>query len=198
MIQKVNLIEKTNSVDALFQYLKIGHLNNHILNVLQAENRTLEFHVHEQSDELFYCIEGEFDIEFDDGITHLSEGDLIIVPKGTLHRPICKGLVKCLLIEKEGTLTSENTGDAYSDSSDLTANIDKIHTTDLGIERIKKNLKLETGDIVSWCVQRVEHADSISRKGKNWYVYADGVVITINARSYTIITAHRQKGLQVQ
>ena len=62
---------------------------------------------------MFYCIEGEFDIEFDDGITHLSEGDLIMIPKGISHRPICKRLVKCLLIEKEGTLTSENTGGAY-------------------------------------------------------------------------------------
>ncbi len=34
---------------------------NHMLNVLQAENRTLDFHIHENSDKMFYCIEGEFD-----------------------------------------------------------------------------------------------------------------------------------------
>jgi mannose-6-phosphate isomerase-like protein (cupin superfamily) len=113
MINKVNLKEAADSVPALFSYLKIGQLNDHMLNVLQAKNRTLDFHVHEQSDELFYCIEGEFDIEFEDGITHLAEGDLIIVPKGVLHRPVCKGLVKCLLIEIEGTLTKDNTGGTY-------------------------------------------------------------------------------------
>lgn len=74
-------------------------LNNHMLNVLQAENRTLDFHIYEKSDEMFYCIEGEFDIEFEDGLTHLCEGDFIIIPKGTKHRPVCKALVKCLLIE---------------------------------------------------------------------------------------------------
>lgn len=37
-----------------------------MLNVLQAENRTLEFHVHENSDEMFYCIEGKIDIEFEE------------------------------------------------------------------------------------------------------------------------------------
>jgi hypothetical protein len=42
VIQKVNLTEKANSVDALFQYLRVGQLNNHMLNVLQAENRKLE------------------------------------------------------------------------------------------------------------------------------------------------------------
>ena len=194
MIEKVNLKEKADSIPALFSYLKIGQLNNHALNVLQAENRTLDFHVHEQSDEMFYCIEGEFDIEFEDGITHLSEGDVIIVPKGTLHRPICTGLVKCLLIEKEGTLTKDNTGGTYGEANDLLENLVKIHTTELGAERIKKNLKLETTDTVAWCVQQIEEADNIVRNGKNWYVYVKDTVITVNARSYTIITAHKKKG----
>ncbi|MCI5829179.1 MAG: cupin domain-containing protein [Spirochaetales bacterium] len=113
MLEKVNLKESVNSVGKLFQYLRVGKLNNHMLNVLQAENRTLDFHIHENSDELFYCIEGEFDIETEDGLTHLSENDFIIIPKGTKHRPICKSLVKCLLIEVEGTLNSENTGGTY-------------------------------------------------------------------------------------
>jgi len=110
MIKKINLKEKANSISELFQYLRIGTLNNQMLNVLQAENRTLDFHIHDNSDEMFYCIEGEFDIEFDDGLTHLVEGDFIIIPKGTRHRPICKSLVKCLLIETNGTLNESNTG----------------------------------------------------------------------------------------
>ena len=113
MLEKINLKEQVNSVTELFEYLKVGQLNNHALNVLQAENRILDFHIHENSDEMFYCIEGEFDIEFDNKIIHLCEGDFIIVPKGILHRPICEKLVKCLLIETEGTLTKENTGGTY-------------------------------------------------------------------------------------
>jgi len=113
MIEKINLKEKANSVPGLFTYLNIGELNNHSLNVVQVENRTLEFHIHEHSDELFFCIEGEFHLEFVDGIVHLGAGDLIIVPKGVAHRPICRSLVKCLLIELEGTLTKENTGGTY-------------------------------------------------------------------------------------
>ena len=113
MVEKVNLKEQVNSVTGLFSYLKVGQLNKHVLNVLQAENRTLDFHTHDHSDEMFYCIEGAFDIEFSDGITHLSEGDFVIIPKGTMHRPVCKGLVKCLLIELDGTLTKENTGGTY-------------------------------------------------------------------------------------
>lgn len=114
MLQKVNLSEKVNSVDNLFQYIEAGKLNNHILNVVKVENRTLDFHVHEESDELFYVIEGAFTIELDDGLIPLSQGDMIIIPKGTRHRPICKELVKCLLIELDGALSPENTGNAYA------------------------------------------------------------------------------------
>ncbi|KAI4449524.1 hypothetical protein C823_004053 [Eubacterium plexicaudatum ASF492] len=56
MIQKVNLKENVNAIDELFLYKRVGTLNNHMLNVLQAEHRTLDFHIHENSDELFYCI----------------------------------------------------------------------------------------------------------------------------------------------
>jgi len=196
MIGKVNLDEMVNSVPELFSYLEVGRLNSHVLTVLQAENRTLDFHVHEQSDEMFYCIDGEFDIEFTDGIMHLSKGDFVIVPKGVSHRPICKELVKCLLIEKAGTLTNENTGGTYDDPDELTKNMNRLRITELGAERIKKNLGLTVSDIVSWSVQIIKHADSISRKGKNWYVQTGGVIITINARSYTIITAHKAKGIK--
>ena len=113
MVEKVNLNEKVNSVSGLFEYLQVGALNNHMLNVLQAENRRLDWHLHELSDEMFYCIEGEFDIEFDDGLVHLTAGDFIIVPKGVSHRPICRSLVKCLLIEMDGTLNKSNTGGSY-------------------------------------------------------------------------------------
>jgi mannose-6-phosphate isomerase-like protein (cupin superfamily) len=113
MINKVNLKEAVNSTSELFQYLCVGDLNDHILNVLQAENRTLGFHIHEKSDELFYVIEGEFEIELENNIIMMKKGDLIIIPKGIKHRPICKSLVKCLLIELDDTLNKENTGGMY-------------------------------------------------------------------------------------
>jgi mannose-6-phosphate isomerase-like protein (cupin superfamily) len=110
MVNKVNLQKAVDSVSGLFQYLGIGKLNDHVLNVLQAENRTLDFHIHEKSDELFYVIEGTFDIELNNDVITMEQGDIIIIPKGIRHRPICKSLVKCLLIELDGTLNNENTG----------------------------------------------------------------------------------------
>lgn len=80
-------------------------------------------------------------------------------------------------------------------NSSLQAMADKIHTTEMGVVRIKKNLSLETEDVVSWCRERILEKDAIiERKGKNWYVTVGDCKITVNAHSYTIITAHKVKG----
>jgi hypothetical protein len=77
---------------------------------------------------------------------------------------------------------------------ELILNLDKLHTTKLGIERIKRNLDLNVNDVVAWCKQEIKKTNSyITRKGKNWYINIDNCEITINAYSYTIITAHKVK-----
>ena len=88
-------------------------MNGHALSVVNVENRTLDFHIHEQSDELFYVIEGSFELETKEGRTRVNQGELIIVPKGVPHRPVVKELAKFLMIELEGTLNKENSGDLY-------------------------------------------------------------------------------------
>ena len=41
------------------------------------------------------------------------------------------------------------------DKQVLFNNIDKVHTTEMGIDRIKKNLKLDTDDVVEYCKNKV-------------------------------------------
>lgn len=78
--------------------------------------------------------------------------------------------------------------------SELLENLDKLHTTELGVGRIKKNLSLDTDDVVAWCKTKIQSPNaSITRNGKNWYVSIDDSIITVNAHSYTIITAHKEK-----
>lgn len=78
--------------------------------------------------------------------------------------------------------------------NDLIENIEKIHTTELGVVRIKRNLNLANDDVVVWCVNKIlDKSSIIIRKGKNWYVDTGDCTITVNAHSYTIITAHKNK-----
>ncbi len=72
----------------------------------------------------------------------------------------------------------------------LVRNIDKVHTTEMGIDRIKRNIGLGDIDPVAWCREKILDKNSIIEKqGKNWYVHVDGCVITVDASSYTIITS---------
>jgi len=80
------------------------------------------------------------------------------------------------------------------DKQILLNNIDKVHTTEMGIDRIKKNLKLDTDDVVEYCKNKVLDKNcNIYKQGKNWYCEIDNITITINSYSYTIITAHKLK-----
>ena len=80
------------------------------------------------------------------------------------------------------------------DKQILFDNIDRVHTTDMGVDRVKKNLSLGEVDVVEWCKSMImsEKAE-ISKQGKNWYICVGGCTITVNASSYTIITAHKEK-----
>ena len=81
-----------------------------------------------------------------------------------------------------------------NNKSGLILSLDKLHTTDLGIERIKRNLCLDVDDVVSWCREKIKEPNSsIVRKGKNWYINVVDCEITVNDYSYTIITAHKLK-----
>ena len=71
----------------------------------------------------------------------------------------------------------------------LLSNINKVHTTKMGNDRIKKNLKLNTNDAVEYCKNKDKNCN-IYKQGKNWYCEIDNIEITINSYRYTIITAH--------
>lgn len=78
-----------------------------------------------------------------------------------------------------------------NETHELLKNISKLHTTELGIIRIKRNLSLDTENVTGWCKDKILSPDAIiTRNGKNWYVNVDHCVITVNAHSFTIITAH--------
>lgn len=112
-MEPINLHKKALAIADLFQYELIAKMNNHHFTLVRVKERTLDFHCHPDSDEVFFIVDGKMKLEFREKIIELKTGDLCVVPKGTDHRPICTTEVSCLLIEKEGTLTAENTGGTY-------------------------------------------------------------------------------------
>ena len=78
--------------------------------------------------------------------------------------------------------------------------IQSLHTTELGALRVKRNLNLKTDGVVAWCraVLATVGSDSVIRRGKNYYIYGRDFVLTVNANSNTIITAHKLKKYVLQ
>jgi hypothetical protein len=71
--------------------------------------------------------------------------------------------------------------------------VEKLRTTPMGADRIRRNLGLDCDDVIAWCRNVVQNTPGkfVIRKGKNWYVHGDGFVLTINASAVSVITAHK-------
>ena len=56
---------------------------------------------------------------------------------------------------------------------------------------LKNNLNIGDSDVVNYCRNLINDCNcEIVRIGKNWYCKLNNICITVNAYSFTIITAH--------
>jgi mannose-6-phosphate isomerase-like protein (cupin superfamily) len=115
-IRVVSLQEKARSIKELHQYKLIAELNNYQLKLVKAK-REFIWHSHPETDELFFVIEGEMKLAFRDCVFDLKEGELIVVPKGVEHKPICETECTVMLIEPRDTLNTGNAGGPLTDTN---------------------------------------------------------------------------------
>lgn len=72
--------------------------------------------------------------------------------------------------------------------------LSKLHTTELGEQRIRRNLKIDSEDLIGQCKKEIrENFKSIQKRGKNYYIETDKFIFTVNASNFTLITAHKLK-----
>ena len=70
------------------------------------------WHKHDNEDEMFFVVKGQFKMEFRERTVELKENEFLIVPKGVEHRPVAEQEVSVMLFEPSTTL---NTGDTESE-----------------------------------------------------------------------------------
>ena len=109
-ITKVNLAEKFALFSDYYSPKIVGELNGQHIKLVKFDGPFV-WHSHETEDELFLVVRGRFQMELRDQTIDLSEGEFLIIPRGTEHRPVASEAVEVLLFEPAGTL---NTGDAAS------------------------------------------------------------------------------------
>ena len=76
------------------------------LGVVEGE---YHWHKHDDEDEFFYVVEGQFLIDLEGRTVELSPGQGFVVPKGVMHRPRAPVRTVILMVEGAGIMP---TGDA--------------------------------------------------------------------------------------
>ena len=111
MINKINISEKLSLFNDHWNPRIVGELNGQHVKLAKLKGEFI-WHKHDDKDELFYVIEGKFNMEFRDRTIELNQGEFLIVPKGVEHRPVAEEEVSIMLFEPATTL---NTGDQNGD-----------------------------------------------------------------------------------
>jgi len=120
MIERVNLSAKLALFSDHWNPKVVGELNGQHVKLVKFAG-PFTWHHHEAEDEMFLVVRGRFRMEFRDRNVWLDEGELIIVPKGTEHRPVADEEVHVLLFEPATTL---NTGNVTNERT--AATLDRI------------------------------------------------------------------------
>lgn len=108
--------------------------------------------------------------------------------------PCAVAIITKPVIKRNNTVITVIGEDIMATENDLVENLDKLHTTALGALRITKNLTLTDSDPVQWCRDFIASPSAdITRQGKNFYITDKNITVTVNAHSYTVITAHKNK-----
>lgn len=106
-LEKVNLLEKFGLFDDHWSPKIVGELNDAYVKLAKLKGEFI-WHHHKDEDELFLVIKGELTIKLRGGEITLKEGEFVVVPKGTEHKPIAKREARVLFIEPKTTLNTGN------------------------------------------------------------------------------------------
>ena len=110
-MKKINLKSKFQKFTDQWSPKVIEEMNDYQFKLVKIEN-DFTWHKHEDTDETFLVVEGKMGIEFEDQTVELSEGEMIVIPKGKKHKPYADKEAKIMIIEPKGVT---NTGDVVNE-----------------------------------------------------------------------------------
>ena len=105
----INFQEKLSKFSGHFSPKIIAQMNDYHFKVVKFSG-DLVWHCHDETDEVFVVLRGKMSIQFRDGKVDLSDGELVVVPKGLEHKPFAEKECHILLVEPAGTVNTGNAG----------------------------------------------------------------------------------------
>ena len=108
-MNKINLAEKLSQFSSHWDPHVVATYNGNDVMVVKFAGE-FPFHKHDDTDDFFLVVSGEVTMEFEGAPSvTFGPGELVIVPKGVVHRPRAETEAQVLLIEPTG---EPNTGDS--------------------------------------------------------------------------------------
>ncbi|WP_141579736.1 cupin domain-containing protein [Actinomadura sp. WMMA1423] len=118
MNEPIDLHSALASFSDLWSPRIVSQVNDYDVRVAKVAGDHV-WHVHDNTDEFFLVLDGEFTIALRDGTGErdvtLSKGSVFVVPRGVEHKPSAPGGASILMFEPTGT---SSVGDRHDDVPD--------------------------------------------------------------------------------
>lgn len=109
--QAISLKDKLSKFNDLWSPKLIGEMNDYQFKLIKITG-DFEWHVHQDTDKVFFTLEGEMIIDFRDGQVKISKGEMFILPKGVEMKPSAEKECHIMLVEPRSVV---NTGGTESE-----------------------------------------------------------------------------------
>ena len=109
--RSINFQEKLSKFSEHWSPKIIAQMNDYQFKVVKVQGEFV-WHAHPETDEVFLVLKGQLTIAFREGTVVMNEGEMFVVPKGMVHKPVAGQECHILLVEPAGTV---NTGAVESD-----------------------------------------------------------------------------------
>ena len=117
-LNTINLKEKFSMFSKYWSPHVIAEMNDYQFKLAKIKGEFV-WHEHDDTDEVFIVIQGSMNIEFQDGIVDLSEGEMFVVPKSVAHKPYAENECKIMIVEPKGVINTGESGGEMTAPKDV-------------------------------------------------------------------------------
>ena len=110
-MNKINIQEKLSLFYDHWNPRIVADLNGQHVKLVKFKGEFI-WHKHDNEDEMFLVLKGQFKMKFRDRTVEIKENEFLIVPRGVEHKPVADTKVSVMLFEPNTTL---NTGDTMGE-----------------------------------------------------------------------------------
>ena len=106
-LSKISINDKLSKFSDHWSPKVIAEINDYQFKLVKIKD-DFEWHSHNDTDEAFLVIKGSMRIDFKHDSISLSDGEMVVVPKGVEHKPYAQKECSVMIIEPRGVT---NTGE---------------------------------------------------------------------------------------